>query len=138
MDCGRSNVLIKRCACMHAWTIGCVVYHEQLFEPLKGQNRCSIEGRRYLSVLSASEGSAPRPPVRSISRSESLFASSSLLTKEHIITFGTDPYHYYRARPPSVILSCGQHPLFHHCHPQTRLVTSVDPTVTLVDTEKVS
>lgn len=43
-------MLIKRCACMHAWTIGCVVYHEQLFEPLKGQNRCSIEGRRYLSV----------------------------------------------------------------------------------------
>lgn len=51
MDCGRSKVLIKRCACMHSWIMGCALYHEQLFELLKGQNRCRIEGRRYLSLF---------------------------------------------------------------------------------------
>lgn len=82
MDCGRSKVLIKRCACMNAWIMGRAVYHEQLFEFLKGQIDAELrEGVIFLSLGIC--GIRAETPVRSISRSESLFASSSLLSKEH-------------------------------------------------------
>lgn len=50
MDCGRSKVLIKRCACMNVWIMGRAAYHEQLFEFLKGQIDAELrEGVIFLS-----------------------------------------------------------------------------------------